>query len=103
MATPTPVPAMPAPKDEVSDFSHPDSLLRWDIVAVAVCLSITTILFLLRVYVRGFIKREWVFDDCKSSGSSCLGAHADELLDVVCLAWVSQSAILSTFEDGHPY
>lgn len=64
----TSVPAMAPPHGETSDFSHPKSLLRWDVVAISICLSVTTILFLLRVYVRVFIKREWVFEDRESCG-----------------------------------
>ena len=69
MAAPsaTPTPALIPPNGQTSDFVHPESLLRWDAVTVAVCLSITTILFLLRVYVRLFMKRAWELEDCKFS------------------------------------
>lgn len=61
-----PVPVMAPPYGKTSDFSRPNSLLRWDVVAISICLSVTTVLFLLHVYVRGFIKREWVFEDRES-------------------------------------
>lgn len=63
--TPTPTPALKPPDGQTSNFDNPQSLLKWDAVAVSVCLSITTILFLLRVYVRAWIKKTWVLEDCK--------------------------------------
>lgn len=64
----TPIPAMPPPHGETSNFNHPDSLLSWDVIVISLCLSVTTILFLLRVYVRVFRKREWVSEDRESCG-----------------------------------
>lgn len=61
--------ALPPPDGQASNFDHPESLRKWNAVTVAVCLSIVTVLFVLRFYVRLFLKREWVFEDSKSANS----------------------------------
>lgn len=59
-------PALAPPDGLSSDFGHPDSLQRWSNLCISVCLSMSTIVFLLRTYVRVAIKRQWMLEDCKS-------------------------------------
>ncbi|KAI4232872.1 MAG: hypothetical protein L6R40_007276 [Gallowayella cf. fulva] len=56
-------PALPPPPGRQPNFLHPDSLARWNVVCVSACLSITTLLFLLRSGVRLIIKRSWILED----------------------------------------
>lgn len=64
-APPAPSPALPPPSGQTSNFVDPESLWKWDVVAVTTCLFITTIVFSLRTYVRLGVKREWILEDCK--------------------------------------
>ena len=57
-------PALPPPKGIQSNFDDPETLKKWNNICISVCLSITTILFFLRNYVRLGIKREWTIEDC---------------------------------------
>ena len=63
---PTPSPALPPPPGQQSNFVNPVSLWKWDVLAVTVCLFVSTIVFGLRTYVRLGIKREWIPEDCTS-------------------------------------
>ncbi len=63
-------PALPAPAGQISNFSNPPSLIQWGILCVSVCLSTTTVVILLRIYVRLVIKRQWIVEDCKSADST---------------------------------
>jgi hypothetical protein len=58
-------PALPPPPGQVSNFANPESLLKWNIVTTTLCLFFVTLSFVLRTYVRAFIKRDWRLEDCK--------------------------------------
>jgi hypothetical protein len=58
-------PALPPPPGQVSNFVNPESLWKWNIVTTTLCLFFVTLSFVLRSYVRAFIKREWRVEDCK--------------------------------------
>ena len=64
MSTPYPTPALPAPPGTSSNFAHPVSILKWDILCVSVCLSISTIVFVLRSWARVVVLRQWILEDC---------------------------------------
>lgn len=64
MATPYPTPALPPPPGETSNFADPITLLKGYILCISICLSVTTIVFSLRVWVRIFVLKQWVLEDC---------------------------------------
>ncbi|RYO48717.1 hypothetical protein AA0116_g12553 [Alternaria tenuissima] len=57
------VPAIEPPPGITSNPTNPASLARYTHITTAVCLPIITAFFLLRTYVRVFIKRTWIFED----------------------------------------
>ncbi|MCJ1423886.1 hypothetical protein MMC29_001771 [Sticta canariensis] len=63
MASAQPTPALPPPPGQTSNFVNPDSLSKWTILCVTVCLSVTGIVFVLRTYVRVVAKRTWILED----------------------------------------
>ncbi|KAI1378858.1 hypothetical protein F4677DRAFT_443341 [Hypoxylon crocopeplum] len=56
-------PALEPPLGVTPDPTHPASLANLADIAIGICLPLITIFFLLRSYVRIFIKRVWVFED----------------------------------------
>lgn len=69
-------PALPPPPGQEANFAHPESLERWTIVCVALCLTIGTVLSCLRCYIRFCIKRSWILEDCKNI---CLRRVAEQV------------------------
>lgn len=65
MITPRLTPALPPPPGQTSHFADPVSILKWGILRTAVCLSITTTVFLLRAWARTIISKQWILEDCK--------------------------------------
>ncbi|KAI2462845.1 hypothetical protein F4781DRAFT_438050 [Annulohypoxylon bovei var. microspora] len=63
MATTSPTPALPPPPGETSNFTNPESLTQANNIATGICISLVTIFFSLRVYVRIGIRRTWIFED----------------------------------------
>lgn len=49
---------------------NPNSLSKWIVLCVTMCLTLATIVFILRTYVRIGIKRKWIVEDSKSSHTS---------------------------------
>lgn len=68
MATP-PTPAIPPPPGQQSDFTAPNELWKWNVLCQSLCLGIPGIMFLLRVYVRAWLKKTWILEDCESIGT----------------------------------
>lgn len=64
-SSPNQVVALPAPPGQVSNLINPKSFASWNLVCVAICLVTTTTVFLLRSYVRLWIKRQWILEDCE--------------------------------------
>ncbi|KAI1073452.1 hypothetical protein F5B20DRAFT_515773 [Whalleya microplaca] len=62
---PTPAfsPAIQPPAGVTSNPEHPASLAHLADVAIGICLPLITVFFVLRCYVRIFIKRVWIFED----------------------------------------
>ena len=56
--------ALPPPLGQVSNLVDPKSFADWNIVGVVVCLATTTTILFLRSYVRLWIKRQWILEDC---------------------------------------
>ncbi|KAF2962755.1 hypothetical protein GQX73_g10818 [Xylaria multiplex] len=61
--TPTFTPALKPPPGVASNPDHPASLVRLANIAIGVALPLVTIFFVLRTYVRIFIKRAWILED----------------------------------------
>ena len=93
-------PALPPPHGQSPNFANPESLSKWNTLCVSVCLSITTIAFSLRTYVRIAIKREWVVEDCKSLVSLRVLALTDVFVALVCISWVSRASYSSQLSHG---
>lgn len=60
----TPKPALPPPAGETSNFEHPATLTGQMHIAMGVAIPLTTIFFFFRAYVRIWIKRQWIVEDC---------------------------------------
>ena len=80
--------ALPPPPGQVSNLIDPKSLKNWDTVCVVVCLFTTTTVVLLRSYVRLWIKREWIIEDCEYIPRYGCAMKLTGL-DMCCLSWVS--------------
>ena len=65
MAVPALTPALNPPTGYKTDFNAPNDLWNWNVLCQTLCLSIPGIMFVLRVYVRLWIKRVWILEDCK--------------------------------------
>ncbi|ORY03759.1 hypothetical protein BCR34DRAFT_573318 [Clohesyomyces aquaticus] len=70
MATSTtsaPKPAMSAPPGEVSDLTDPENILwKFNVIAQTVCMTVATVLFLMRCFIRlGFSRMplQWILED----------------------------------------
>lgn len=63
----TPMPALPPPAGETSNFKHPETLTGKMYISMGVAISLTTIFFFFRTYVRIWIKRQWIIEDCKEN------------------------------------
>ena len=63
-SSPSLVSALQPPAGVTPNFANPHSLAKWDILCVSLCLALTSIVFSLRTYVRLYIKRQWVLEDC---------------------------------------
>ncbi|MCJ1268849.1 hypothetical protein MMC22_008737 [Lobaria immixta] len=88
MASPKLVPALPPPPGQTSNFVDPDSLYKWNVLCVTMCLVFTTLVFVPRTYVRLAIKREWILEDCTYS----LAVSIANLVDLVQICAVSRGA-----------
>lgn len=60
---PTFTPSLQPPHNAVSNPDHPETLIPLADIAIGICLPLITIFFVLRCYVRIFIKRSWIFED----------------------------------------
>jgi hypothetical protein len=61
--TPTFTPALNPPLGVTSNPDHPASLVQLANIAIGVALPLVTIFFILRTYVRIFVKRTWILED----------------------------------------
>lgn len=59
------VPAIAPPKGQFPNPVQPETLSKWNTLCVSVCLLTTTIAFALRAYVRVYVKRQWILEDCE--------------------------------------
>ena len=57
--------AIAAPSGQVTNFDSPNMLLRWIGLSQTATFGVSTVLFVLRLYVRISIKRVWIMEDCK--------------------------------------
>ncbi|KAL2290789.1 hypothetical protein FJTKL_14766 [Diaporthe vaccinii] len=59
----TPTPALMPPPGTTSNFDGPETSERAMTIAISVVIPLTTICFLLRIYVRIWIRRQWICED----------------------------------------
>lgn len=59
------LPAGPPPPGVVPNFDHPQSRAIDVYVGMGVCIGITSILIILRVYVKLAVTHMWGWDDCE--------------------------------------
>lgn len=57
-------PAIPPPPGVNSNPENPTSLAYYSHLTTAICVPIVTVLYFLRTYVRVFIKKTWILEDC---------------------------------------
>lgn len=62
-ATPTPAPTPSA--GTAPNLDHPETSKGPMMIAIGVVIPLTSLCFLLRTYVRIWIKRQWICEDCK--------------------------------------
>ncbi|KAI1182598.1 hypothetical protein F5B17DRAFT_419723 [Nemania serpens] len=60
---PTFVPALKPPPGVTSNPDHPASLVNLANIAIGIAIPFVTIFFVLRTYVRVFVKRTWIVED----------------------------------------
>lgn len=65
MASPSSQPALAPPPGETTNFAEPDPLWKWNVLTQCACVGVSGICFLLRMYVRIWVKRCWLVEDCK--------------------------------------
>ena len=68
MASPTLAPSLVAPATPpatVTDYRDTDTLWKWNVLCQSVVMVTVGILFLLRTYVRLWVKRSWILEDCE--------------------------------------
>ena len=95
-APPTPTSAALAPPPGAeTNFNDPDTLWKWNVLCQTAIMVIVGIMFFLRTYVRMWVKRSWILEDCKSSflNKHARSAVADRGADMITAAFVS---IIST-------
>jgi hypothetical protein len=63
--TPQPTPALPPPPGVTSNFDSPESLSQQLRIGTGIVVPITTIFVFLRIYVRIWIRKAWVLEDCE--------------------------------------
>ena len=74
MAASAPTPAILPPPGQQTDYSAPNELAFWNSLTQGLALGITGILWFMRLYVRIWVKRAWILEDCKQPalcGSLC--------------------------------
>lgn len=57
--------AIPPPSGLLSSFSNPPTKGQWDIVTQAVCLTVATLLVVMRMYTKIRVLKNPGWDDCK--------------------------------------
>jgi hypothetical protein len=62
-AMPTFTGVLPAPPGVTPNRENPETLANIASITIAVCIPLVTVFFALRCYVRGFVKRTWIFED----------------------------------------
>ena len=104
MASPSPTPALPSPPGMTFDPQDPRAsvLWKWNVICQTGCLFFPTILFILRIYVRAWVNRVWILEDCESKLATCgpRTTVAESLLDTCCCAFVSKNIMSETY-DSH--
>ena len=80
-------PAGTPPIGVMPNFDNPPSLEFYLIFTITVCVTLATVVVLLRMYTKIFIIRSLANEDCKLLSSA--SAMILKPLDVIVLAWVS--------------
>lgn len=82
-------PAAPPPAGVTSDFTDPANLHLIGTVVLIICLTLSTLAVLMRMYTKLFVIRSIAPEDCKCPSLTWLGCRATDNLDAVVLAWVT--------------
>ena len=84
------LPAGPPPPGVMPNFAHPQSRAYQAHIGMGVCIGVTSIFVVLRMYVKLAVTHKWGWDDCESfaraAGSSVNGSRG--LPDGICKATV---------------
>ena len=80
-------PAGTPPVGVIPNFNDPANLDTYVILTITVCMTLATVVVLLRMYTKIFITRSLANEDCKLLCSA--SAMILKPLDVIVLAWVS--------------
>lgn len=81
-------PAAPPPAGVTSDFTDPANLHVVGTVVLVLCLTLSMLAVLIRMYTKLFIIRSIAPEDCKCPSLTWLACRATDNLDAVVLAWV---------------
>lgn len=60
-----PSPAMAPPPGVVPNFENPESLRKWWILMMCMCMSFSTIFILLRLYTKLILIKSHAWEDCE--------------------------------------
>jgi hypothetical protein len=66
------IPARPPPPGVTSNFDHPQSRAIAAHIGMGICIGITSVLIILRVYVKLTVTKLWGWDDCKGCHTASL-------------------------------
>lgn len=80
-------PAGTAPTGVIPNFDDPANLNVYVILTITICITLATVVVLLRMYTKIFITRSLANEDCKLL--SFAFAMILKPLDVILIAWVS--------------
>ena len=58
-------PSLQPPLGLKPDFAHPTNRNGEGYAAVTICITISTLVFALRMYAKGFVSRKFAVEDCK--------------------------------------
>jgi hypothetical protein len=86
-------PAIPPPSGVLSNPDHPASLAHYSHLTTGICVPVITLFFVLRTYVRVFIKRTWAFEDGKNAPSIFKEHILTSYLVLTTTAWVNYTHI----------
>lgn len=96
MVTPSPLPspALAPPPGQTSNFGSADVLWKWNVLCQTACLLFPGIAVILRTYIRIWVKRVWVLEDCRYLFCRQHSVANEIYLGLCCLAFVGSLLLL---------